>query len=542
MEGAQPRILELSLPDRLKLETLRRIQSGVPLQLVLFTFLACVFSFYPRHGQSIYPLLFMTAFLIIIRWTFYRLKRNSEKDLLKYYHYQLTISLLLAVNYGVMVADSVFYFTTWTTQTAILMVSAMGVLTAVSQSLAVAPNYQKSYILLKSIPILTAFAAVSDQESTRAMGVLYALYVAYLFYSSRQISRDALHSYQLEALAQDQRGTLQKVINLVPGFVAMADGKGNWINYSESFLKIKDSHFFKSLVSTFSQREGFGLVTNEYAWSEQGRDYAFVISFRKYEHDLSTLVVGVPAEKLVEMRHQLDSQRSKAEYSARLATLGEMAGGVAHEINNPLAVIIGNCEHITRLIAEPEVDHNKIAERAESIAKTAFRIAKIISGLRAFARQADQDPIVDSSLRQLIDDTFELCREKFYHHNVKLDISAVPDIKVPMRAVQISQVLINLLTNAFDAVQFAEEKRVSMQFRIQNESLYISVSDSGAGVSEEIRNRIFDPFFTHKTQGHGTGLGLSISRGIILDHKGEIYLVTSTAMTTFEVRLPLKKE
>ncbi len=142
----------------------------------------------------------------------------------------------------------------------------------------------------------------------------------------------------------------------------------------------------------------------------------------------------------------------------------------------------------------------------------------------------------------MIDDTLELCREKFYQNAIELKVGSVPDIKLPIRSVQISQVLLNLLNNAFDAVKELPDPNVTIDFELTATDLFIKISDSGSGIPAAITDRIFDPFFTTKEVGQGTGLGLSISRSILLDHQGDIHLLHNEARTTFCVRLPFSRK
>jgi C4-dicarboxylate-specific signal transduction histidine kinase len=253
------------------------------------------------------------------------------------------------------------------------------------------------------------------------------------------------------------------------------------------------------------------------------------------------VVVGIPINNLKKMQEELKIQTSKAEYSARLATLGEMAGGIAHEINNPLAVIMGNSSQIIKILASPS-SIDQVKEKAQKIISTSQRISKIIHGLRQFSRQGDHDPFSPTSLRQVLDDTLELCRERFYRFEIKIQVQPVPEVLVPARAVQISQVILNILNNAADAVQETAEKFIEISFKKDADFVSIFIQDSGPGVSPTIAQRIFQPFFTTKEVGRGTGLGLSISKGIMDEHQGELLLVAANPMNKFEIKIPLKRK
>lgn len=237
-------------------------------------------------------------------------------------------------------------------------------------------------------------------------------------------------------------------------------------------------------------------------------------------------------ETLVEERTQQLINQSK------FSALGEMAAGLAHEINNPLAVISGKAGQLKRSINSPNFEIDKISAGLENIENTAFRISRIIKGLKDFSRNSDHTPKQNTQLSTIINETLDLCRERFNHHGVELRVGLIPDISVYCRNVQISQVLLNVLNNAFDAVVDTQEKWVKLDIENHDNKLVIRILDSGPGVKTEIRNKIMMPFFTTKDVGKGTGLGLSISKGIIEDHQGAFYLDPHHERTCFVVELP----
>ena len=191
-----------------------------------------------------------------------------------------------------------------------------------------------------------------------------------------------------------------------------------------------------------------------------------------------------------------------------------------------------------RAVKSGELDQEKITKGLESIEKTAFRISRIIKGLKDFSRNAENIPKQPVTLVSIINETMDLCRERFYHSGVKLELSEIPDIVFTCRNIQISQVLLNLLNNAYDAVGESEAKWVKLLVEDHDGKIIIRVQDSGRGIPQEIRNKIMMPFFTTKDVGKGTGIGLSISKGIIEDHLGSFYLDPAHPHTSFVIELP----
>lgn len=237
-------------------------------------------------------------------------------------------------------------------------------------------------------------------------------------------------------------------------------------------------------------------------------------------------------EQLVEERTQQLLNQSK------FSALGEMAAGVAHEINNPLAVISGKAGQLMRALKTNQLDNEKLVKGLESIESTAFRISRIIKGLKDFSRNAENIPMHPVTLESIIHETLDLCRERFYQSGVALEVGEIPDTMFYCRNIQISQVLLNLLNNAFDAVILSKEKWVRLEMDEQPGKLTLRVRDSGKGIPPEIRHKIMMPFFTTKEVGKGTGIGLSISKGIIEDHLGSFYLDHTAANTCFVIEFP----
>ena len=150
------------------------------------------------------------------------------------------------------------------------------------------------------------------------------------------------------------------------------------------------------------------------------------------------------------------------------------------------------------------------------------------------------------SVRQIIEDTVALCGDRFRVHDVELRIEACdPKLDVDCREVQIVQVLVNLLNNAFDAVQNLKERWVQISVvsvvAMQGEVIEFSVLDSGPGIPEEVRAKIMQPFYSTKAAGKGTGLGLSIASSILLTHTGTLTLDDQTRKTRFVIRLPRRR-
>jgi C4-dicarboxylate-specific signal transduction histidine kinase len=214
-----------------------------------------------------------------------------------------------------------------------------------------------------------------------------------------------------------------------------------------------------------------------------------------------------------------------------------MASGVAHEINNPLAIISGTASILKREVSKESPATDFIMKRLDTIEKTTFRIADIIKGLRTFARNSESDPFEQHEIHKIIQETLQFCLERFKKHDVHVRYDIENNALISCRAPQISQILLNLLNNAFDAIKDLPEKWVEIHVHERNEAIEIEVIDSGKGISQAIVDKMMQPFFTTKPVGEGTGLGLSISKGIAEEHSGALSYKPAPN-TTFVLRLP----
>jgi len=229
----------------------------------------------------------------------------------------------------------------------------------------------------------------------------------------------------------------------------------------------------------------------------------------------------------------------KAQLASRLATVGEMASGIAHEINNPLTSIIG----FAQLLMQKDIPEDA-KEYAKIINDGAARVASIIKRLLAFARQQKPErTYVD--INQIIETTIQLRTYEMETSNIK--VVAHLDTGLPWTmadAGQLQQVFLNIIMNAETEMKLAHRKgKLSIKTEAIDNTIRISFKDNGPGIAKENTERIFDPFFTTKKVSKGTGLGLSICHGIISEHNGQIYARSKLGQgATFIVELPIIPE
>jgi C4-dicarboxylate-specific signal transduction histidine kinase len=254
-------------------------------------------------------------------------------------------------------------------------------------------------------------------------------------------------------------------------------------------------------------------------------------------------IMGDLRETTTEMQRREQDLRDKQEQlvqAGKLATLGELTAGVAHELNNPLnntALFVGN---VVDLIELGAADKAQIIRELRRALEQVGKATEIISHLRTFGRAAavSREPI---SLRQAIERALSLMQEQFRLREIEITVDlGLEDPVVVANSIQLEQVFINLLTNARDAVADSPRKAIRVSAAVGSTEVDVTFADTGHGIAPGLERRIFDPFFTTKEVGNGTGLGLSITYGIIKDHGGTISVVSPPGEgATFLIRLPL---
>src|SRR6266581_1619792 len=257
-------------------------------------------------------------------------------------------------------------------------------------------------------------------------------------------------------------------------------------------------------------------------------------------------IMGDLRETTAEIQRREQELRDKQEQlvqAGKLATLGELTTGVAHELNNPLnniGLYVGNVIDRIRLGAD---DAEPLVSDLEKAMEQVRKATEIISHLRTFGRaarvsieQVDVDDVIERSLL--------LVQEQLRLRGIEVELELCPDeLLVVANPIQLEQVFINLLTNARDALADSKRKTIRIASSRDDERIRIAFSDTGPGIPRELQQRIFDPFFTTKEVGTGTGLGLSITYSIVKEHRGEISVDSRPGKgATFLIQLPFADE
>lgn len=241
------------------------------------------------------------------------------------------------------------------------------------------------------------------------------------------------------------------------------------------------------------------------------------------------------------LQEELKKEHIRRLEHEKLASLGEFTAGIAHELGNPIAAIQGRAE---MLLEKSESQDSELAAFSAKTARTMLditqRMTSILRGMLTMARDGSNDPFQMASVNKILHDTIEFGRQKLQRKKIEIVVEDSPtEYYILCRETQITQILVNLINNAADAIQDLPEKWIHISTSLAPTHLSILVTDSGSGIPEEVREKIFTKFFTTKDIGKGTGLGLHISRSIAHDHGGDLLIDTNHPHTRFEIRLPL---
>lgn len=240
---------------------------------------------------------------------------------------------------------------------------------------------------------------------------------------------------------------------------------------------------------------------------------------------------------LMPYQKQVAIEKEMMVHPSQLATLGEMSAGIAHEINNPLAVIQSGALAIDFL----ELEDPRVADLTSKIKSSVGRVVKIVDALRKFSRKSNESEMVPCSLNTILSEVIVLTERKVTRHKIQFEVNMESDVEVKCDEVQMGQVFTNLVSNAIDANNSHPEPWVKISVEVEADVAKVVIRDSGKGIEAEVASKLFNPFFTTKPVQKGTGLGLSLSKGLVESNGGKIWYELRGGNTAFIVALPLSK-
>jgi two-component system NtrC family sensor kinase len=351
----------------------------------------------------------------------------------------------------------------------------------------------------------------------------------------------ALENARLVELLSSAKREWEKTVDAISQAICIVDAHGTVRRANRVFADL-----IQTPVTAIPGRPWIGLLPP--TWSDPVAraiaEPSSPVEIRAGDRTLLLIAIPMaePGSAVLVFEDQTDRRRLQEQLiqSEKMSAIGQLIAGVAHDLNNPLASVVG----FSDFLAEAGEIPPSLQEPLQVIRQEAERAATIVKNLLSFARRQEGER-TPMPVRALLDSTLALLRNQLMAHKVEATLEVepgLPDIEVS--ANQIKQVFVNIINNACQAIASdAPSGRIWITAKRAHDGVAVSVTDSGPGMPEEIASRVFEPFFTTKPEGAGTGLGLSISQGIVKEHGGRITLETPPGGgATFTVELPLRAD
>lgn len=533
--GAQ--ILDIHFEERLNDEYRRRTSVGVLPGILVVSITWAVFF------GDIDSAVWRFAGLVIVASLFIRALLDQflfqeQGSKVAYFKLIKIISVLTSIGWGTACFSVIFEKGLLSIESLTVMMVNVANSSAISYAMAPIGWLRRTYLLCALLPISLAVFIGESNWQFLMYGVITIVFIIYLLSISGKQKSSLISNYRLNEEILAQREKLQKIIDSLSGFVAVYDLHGNCLDQSLSFVKFMSNPEVHRARNDFAD-SGLSEKTVQIVWLDNGEKQNYVLSFARSASGGGLIIIsGIPANDLAKAQEQIESERAKAIYNSRLATMGEMASGVAHEINNPLVIILGNLDYALSELSKRLPSEDRSLGRISASMKAAERISGIVRSLRTYSSNDEYDWSQQFELAGVIDGIVNLCQSRFLDQGVSLNISEVPKVSLIGNQSAMLQGLVNLLNNAFAFALNSKRKEVSINMTFDGSLLRLAILDNGTGVPEEIKEKIFEPFFTTKDIGHGVGLSLTVSRNIFNKFGGNLVLKSPRAPTEFEITLP----
>ena len=348
----------------------------------------------------------------------------------------------------------------------------------------------------------------------------------------------ALENARLVELLSSAKREWEKTVDAISQAICIVDAHGTMRRANRVFAEL-----IQMPVTAIPGRPWLGLLPP--AWSDPvaraiAEPSATSVEIRAGERALllTTIPMAEPGSAVLVFEDQTERRRLQEQLiqSEKMSAIGQLIAGVAHDLNNPLASVVGFSDFLAETGVPASLEEPLLVIRQE-----AERAATIVKNLLSFARSQEGER-GRQPIHQLLDSTLVLIRNQLMAHKVEATLDVEPGLpEVEVNANQIKQVFVNLINNACQAIASdALSGRIWITAKRAQDVIAVSVTDSGPGIPEDVAARVFEPFFTTKPEGEGTGLGLSICQGILKEHGGRLTLESRPdSGATFTVELPV---
>lgn len=351
----------------------------------------------------------------------------------------------------------------------------------------------------------------------------------------------ALVNARLLQLLSDGKREWEQTVDAIPQAFCIIGPRGTIRRANRAFAAI-----VRTPVTALADRPWHSVIPHEWhdpvtralATAGTGAHFELKTDSRLFNAAALKVDLGTPDTSVLVLEDQTDKRtlQDQVVQSAKMSAIGQLIAGIAHDLNNPLASVVGFAEY---LVEGRDDTPPRLMEPLRAIYQEAERASKIVRSLLAFARKQEGDRRA-MPLGPVLESTLLLLKNQMMTYKVEATADIPPDLPhIDGNANQLQQVFVNLVTNA---AQAAQERGTGGSITITAEpwldGVAVIIADDGPGIPKEIADRIFEPFFTTKPEGEGTGLGLSICYGIVTEHGGQIRLLESQRGAAFRVELP----
>lgn len=356
--------------------------------------------------------------------------------------------------------------------------------------------------------------------------------------------------------AQEDQRFLNLMIDSLPSPVSILDKNLNFIKVNQSLSKYyknspedyigKPLGFFggydesKELIyflNEFVKNTRSNYQEKEISLSIGNRQRHFYFVVARIENTSNIACLSLDLSDLKAAQKELEQQKAMGIEAAKLSSIGEMANSMAHEINNPLSVILGKSEQASRVLENENPNFAYLRKSLGIISENVKRIATIIQGLRTLSGESNEGTF-DLQLEDVFEQVRLLSSERVLSTGAQLTLEAPPKEYIQGNPSQLAQVILHLINNSLEAINHQDNPWIKISFLDTAEHIEINIQDSGNGIPIELSEKVFHPFFSTKELGKGMGLGLSVSKGIIEAHRGEFFIDNACKHTSFVIRLP----
>jgi signal transduction histidine kinase len=525
----------------------------LPLTLYFITDFSNSHLFYFVGFFLLTALFALTRFGLCADW--WKNTRKTDLEWLKYFD---TVTLLqglligttgpiLLASYTLTSFQMQFYFLS----TAIFAIGSM-------MSFAVRPNTSIVFITAMLVPISVAVFFIDRTAGNFFISIGTWIFLIFSISQIMQLHQNQVALNKREEAINLRDNRLHEFINSIPGPVFWLDSELKYQDMNESFLqqhnisresllgeKMNSDNTPERIIAQLNlfigSPEQMFTTEIEYNTNSQTKNYLSVFTKHNFAQSLNISVMSLDITELKTKEREIEAQKLQLIENEKMISLGELAGSIAHEVNNPLAIISGKAHVMIHKIDHGETDFGTLRAYTSHIYETAFRIKKIISSLRILANDGRVGSIEPHTVVEVIQPVLDITQSKIINQQIELKLEHEdPGAKVACGLIEMGQVLMNLIVNSIHALETIEENKwIKIKTSVKDGKVRIQFIDCGLGIPEDIQRKIFTPFFTTKGLEKGTGIGLSHSRKLIQKQGGDFYYDSNAKNTTFIIELPI---